>query len=233
MADKKDISIWIGYPRTYALLVDGTNINTRTLLATDYLNHFNEAVMLVELVPDMPDCLEDLVDWKPKSYQQHFFDSGLSDGPLAAWAYENSPPRYRDPFDEVIEGIGTSIVEAVAQLNAAVENQAPAANLSMIVDGALDEIHGLMSLANAIIHGGSRVSDQATIDSLLAESGASASTPATPEQAMPPSDQPAAKPTKPAPPESAPPESASPPAPEPDSCSSGLDQSAIDMLFAD
>ena len=228
MADKKDISIWIGYPRTYALLVDGTNINTRTLLATDYLNHFNEAVMLVELVPDMPDCLEDLIDWKPKSYQQHFFDSGLSDGPLAAWAYENSPPRYRDPFDEVIEGIGTSIVEAVAQLRAAVENQAPAANLNMIVDGALDEIHGLMSLANAIIHGGSHVSDQATIDSLLAGSGSSASSSAIPEQAMPAPAQSEAILPDPASTEPVP-----PPASEQDSCAPELDQSAIDMLFAD
>lgn len=32
------------------------NINPRTGLATDYLNHFNEAVMLLEMVPDMPEC---------------------------------------------------------------------------------------------------------------------------------------------------------------------------------
>ena len=223
MADKKDISIWIGYPRTYALLVDGTNINTRTLLATDYLNHFNEAVMLVELVPDMPDCLEDLIDWKPKSYQQHFLDSGLSDGQLAAWAYENSPPRYRDPFDEVIDGIGSSILEAVAQLNTAVENHAPAANLSMIVDGALNEIHGLMGLANAIIHGGDRVSDQATIDDLLGESASRVSVLDAPVEAIPAPAQPA-----PAQPEPAP-----PPAVEQDGGAPALDQSAIDMLFAD
>ena len=30
------------------------NINPRTGLATDYLNHFNEAIMLLEMIPDMP-----------------------------------------------------------------------------------------------------------------------------------------------------------------------------------
>ena len=32
--------------------VRGSNINEETLLATDYLNHFNEAIMLLELVTD-------------------------------------------------------------------------------------------------------------------------------------------------------------------------------------
>src|SRR5262249_13363385 len=39
------------------------NINPRTGLATDYLNHFNEAVMLLEMVPDMPECAEDFLHW--------------------------------------------------------------------------------------------------------------------------------------------------------------------------
>jgi hypothetical protein len=43
------------------------NINPRTGLATDYLNHFNEAVMLLEMVPDMPECAEDFLTWSPLS----------------------------------------------------------------------------------------------------------------------------------------------------------------------
>ena len=33
------------------------NLSLVTLLATDYLNHINEIVMLVDLVPDAPECL--------------------------------------------------------------------------------------------------------------------------------------------------------------------------------
>ena len=64
----------------YRARIKGTNIDERTLLATDYLNHFNEIVMLLELVPDLPDCLEDAKEWRPKSYAEHFRDSGFVDG---------------------------------------------------------------------------------------------------------------------------------------------------------
>ena len=48
------------------------NINPRTGLATDYLNHFNEAVMLLEMIPDMPECAEDFLGWQPLTYREHF-----------------------------------------------------------------------------------------------------------------------------------------------------------------
>ena len=32
------------------------NINPKTRLASDYLNHFNEAIMLLDLLPSMPEC---------------------------------------------------------------------------------------------------------------------------------------------------------------------------------
>jgi hypothetical protein len=35
------------------------NINPTTGLATDYLNHFNEAIMLLDLVATVPECLPD------------------------------------------------------------------------------------------------------------------------------------------------------------------------------
>ena len=59
--------------------VKGKNINEQTLLATDYLNHFNEIVMLIEMVPDMPECLDDILEWTPKSYTQHFEDSSFTE----------------------------------------------------------------------------------------------------------------------------------------------------------
>ncbi len=67
------------YTRTFRKLVSGSNINEQTLLATDYLNHFNEVVMLIEMIADMPECLEDAKAWAPKSYQDHFRDSNFSD----------------------------------------------------------------------------------------------------------------------------------------------------------
>ena len=45
-----------------AAVLRAANINPRTGLATDYLNHFNEAIMLLEMIPDMPECAEDFLD---------------------------------------------------------------------------------------------------------------------------------------------------------------------------
>src|SRR3546814_16977921 len=54
-----------GFTGTYRLLVRGKNINQNTLLATDYLNHFNEIIMLLEMVPSMPECYRNAVEWRP------------------------------------------------------------------------------------------------------------------------------------------------------------------------
>ena len=46
----------------------GTNVNEQSFLATDYLNHFNEILMLIEMLPEMPEMAEELFEWEPKSY---------------------------------------------------------------------------------------------------------------------------------------------------------------------
>src|SRR3982074_3445443 len=66
------------------------NINPRTGLATDYLNHFNEAIMLLEMIPDIPECSEDFLAWYPLSYAEHFTLSNFRARDLAIEAYESA-----------------------------------------------------------------------------------------------------------------------------------------------
>jgi len=49
--------------------IAGCQHQSPTGLATDYLNHFNEAIMLLEMIPDMPECAEDFLQWRPLSYR--------------------------------------------------------------------------------------------------------------------------------------------------------------------
>ncbi len=56
------------YTGTYRLLVKGKNINEDTLMATDYLNHFNEIIMLLEMVPSMPECFDDCQEWQSSKH---------------------------------------------------------------------------------------------------------------------------------------------------------------------
>src|SRR5664279_6206818 len=71
------------------------NINPRTGLATDYLNHFNEAIMLLEMIPDMPECAEEFLAWHPLSYREHFMASHFKTRELAIEAYESAEPAIR------------------------------------------------------------------------------------------------------------------------------------------
>src|SRR5215471_12091386 len=81
----------------------GTNINPATGLATDFLNHFNEAIMLLEMLPMAPDCKEDLLAWHPMSYVEHFAASNFKHRDLAIAAYEQADPLFRHQLDEIAD----------------------------------------------------------------------------------------------------------------------------------
>jgi hypothetical protein len=49
-----------------------TSINPATGLATDYLDRFNEAVMLLDMLSNCPEFRDDFLTWEPMSYREHF-----------------------------------------------------------------------------------------------------------------------------------------------------------------
>ena len=63
-------------------------INPVTGLSTDYLNHFSEAVMVLEMAATVPECLEDLRAWRPKTYCEHFASSSFSERDAVIAAYD-------------------------------------------------------------------------------------------------------------------------------------------------
>src|SRR3954470_15421069 len=88
------------------------NINPRTGLATDYLNHFNEAIMLLEMIPDIPECADDFLAWHPLSYAEHFTASNFKARDLAIESYESADAKIRAEFDNITSTM-TSILTAV------------------------------------------------------------------------------------------------------------------------
>lgn len=147
--------------------VAGANISPQTLLATDYLNHFNEIVMLIDMVADMPDLIEDCKDWRPKTYQQHFEDSSFSEKALAIEAYDHVPPRFRKPFEETVDQLNHLVAEAVHRIEDAINLNDPEL-IAARAHAASRGLQRLMDVANAIIHGSNKAMDQAQIDDLLA-----------------------------------------------------------------
>src|SRR5665647_3413314 len=87
------------------------NINPATGLATDYLNHFNEAIMLLEMLSSCPDCRVDFLGWRPMSYREHFLASGFKGRDLAIAAYDAADPNVRGCLD-TLAGTMTAVLEA-------------------------------------------------------------------------------------------------------------------------
>src|SRR6202049_5152004 len=125
------------------------NINPRTGLATDYLNHFNEAIMLPEMIPDMPECAEDFLSWRPLSYAQHFTASHFKARDLASEAYKSADANVRAEFDNITAAM-TSILTAVS---AAMREAKQDKTRSTLAEQATAWVKPLVALAGGIING--------------------------------------------------------------------------------
>ncbi len=156
----------LGYAE-YQQKVQGTNVSSQTLLATDYLNHFNEIVMLLDMLPDMPDMVEDCKTWEPKSYKEHFADSTFSDKQLAIEAYDRVPQRYLRPFEETVRQLNVVITEGVVALAYKIEQGAPEDDLRDTCLTLSRTAQVLMDCASSIIHGSDHAMAQSEIDGLL------------------------------------------------------------------
>ena len=135
------------------------NINPRSGLATDYLNHFNEAVMLLEMIPDMPECAEDFLGWEPLSYAEHFTASNFKARDLAIDAYNTADVRIRTEFDNVTSAI-TSILAAVS---AAMREATKDDTRTRLAEQATGWVKPLVMQAGGIING----DHQADVDYIM------------------------------------------------------------------
>jgi hypothetical protein len=146
--------------------VAGTTIDSGTLLSTDYFNGVNEIIMLLGMVPDMPEVIADVRGWKFQTYVEHFRTSGLAFAPLAIEAYRHVPPATLDSFEQVLLQMRETVDEARETLS----SLAGAAQAEQLKLSAIDYSKRLQSLVDsgsAIVHGADQVSDQDAIDKMF------------------------------------------------------------------
>jgi len=143
-----------------AAVLRAANINPRTGLATDYLNHFNEAIMLLEMIPDMPECAEDFLTWTPLSYAEHFWASNFKARDLAIEAYEQADPKIRAEFDHLATTM-TSILTAVGTAMREARQDKTRATLA---EQATGWVKPLVALAGGVINGAS----EADVETIMA-----------------------------------------------------------------
>lgn len=139
------------------------NINPITGLSTDYLNHFTEAIMALEMAGEMPECLDDLRDWRPKSYIEHFAASRFSNRAAVVRAYEAADPALRAALDVASRALNATLWAA---RNAAIRGRSTNGRMRH----SLDELRPLISRMAALINGTvgtDRGATQATIDAMF------------------------------------------------------------------
>lgn len=138
----------VGHFRSH---IPGTNINESTLLASDYLNHFHELIMLLEALSSEPEAFaNDLLSWRPLTYEEHFSQSGFRDKNLAIAAYRRAPPKIRARFDEAVARLHGEALTLVAAVGAQIES---GNGLDKTCLGAAQRLRTLIEEANAIANG--------------------------------------------------------------------------------
>lgn len=155
-----------GAARDICERVKGSNINEVSLLATDYLNHFNEIVMVLDMIPDMTELLDEARAWRPKSYKEHFQDSMFSQKELAIEAYDAAPEEYRGMFEDTVLCLNKLVALSLSRIEAAVTAGDQEA-IALAAANATRDMQKLMDVTSAIINGVKPTINQQEIDALL------------------------------------------------------------------
>ena len=143
------------------------NINPATGLATDYLNHFNEAIMLLEMLESCPECAEDFRAWRPMSYREHFAQPQYKHRAIAIDAYEQADPIARHYLDTLADAM-TDVLQATRK--AFVADLPPSAAIQL-AERTAAWLRPLVARAAAVINGetdaDAALAPQAAIDRLM------------------------------------------------------------------
>ena len=132
----------------------GTNINSVTLLTTDYLNHFNGFMMALEMMPSAPDIMaEEILSWEPITYEEHFRSSGFRDKDLAIEAFPHVPEKFSASFNSTVADLDQVAVDVRERVRDVLEGGETTALVPIAEDGVL-ELKQLIEVAGSIINGG-------------------------------------------------------------------------------
>ena len=146
-------------------------VNPDSGLANDYLNVFNELVMLVEQLPEIPDLIDDILAWRPVSYKDYFARSNLPGRQAAIAKYDGLAPDLRREFEAVVDELDRCATGSVAAIRLMIRRGPDPAALAAYCAKAGAAMHQILGRATNIVnHGLSRAEEDAQLraDRLLA-----------------------------------------------------------------
>jgi hypothetical protein len=135
------------------------HINPATGLATDYLNRFNEAVMLLDMLASCPEFRADFLAWEPMSYREHFRLSHFQTRDVAIAAYDRADPDLRNSLDTLAVTM-TIVLEATRA--AMDDTDRRPETVAALAGNAIGWLKPLIARAGALINGESDEKSAAT-----------------------------------------------------------------------
>ena len=89
-------------------------VNPASGIANDYLNHFNEILLMIENLPILlPEMVEDILQWKQVSYTEYFKKSPLPGSAEALRIYDALDPNFRTDFESMIELLDRIVLSSI------------------------------------------------------------------------------------------------------------------------
>lgn len=104
----------------YQDLVDN-NVNLVSGLATNYLNHYIEILLLIEMLPDMRECFDDILAWKPMSYPEHVDYSRLPNSALVLKVYNTVDKDRRQRLAEIAQEANLALTTYINRAGTALD----------------------------------------------------------------------------------------------------------------
>jgi hypothetical protein len=118
------------------------------VLSNDYLNHYNEPLMLIEMAGQDPAFIDDLASWQPVSYLAYFQASPLRRASSAINAYLNLTYEQRCAFEAITDIMDRLILAAIASFR----QDEGAQSASFTSDITIPTLRCLISEANEFIN---------------------------------------------------------------------------------
>jgi hypothetical protein len=87
-------------------------VNPLTGLANDYLNVYNEILLLLEFLPSMPEMTDDALAWRARGYCEYFEQSNIPGARDALHAYDKLDPDVRAHFEAILARLTEIVVQA-------------------------------------------------------------------------------------------------------------------------
>ncbi len=89
-------------------------VNPASGIANDYLNHFNEALLLIENLPALlPEMVDEILAWHPVGYREYFTNSPLPGSAATLEIYDTLDDDFRKDFETMITILDGIIINSI------------------------------------------------------------------------------------------------------------------------